>query len=176
MGPVEFRVPEGTRFPSPWWADRGIPVRGGPRRVGPPRLALEDQTIDRQSHPGGYEARVDSRVASEEARSVPSRRAWTRAWRPSDRSHCGGLRGDRTWRRLLGSRGFTRNGFATTTAHEELLRARPQGSHPSVTADPGSEREPGRSGKGPGLKALGKPARLVDTLSGASFGDRESEG
>ena len=43
--PREARRSEEGDRPSPRWFDRGIPAKGGPRRVEPPHLVIETRTL-----------------------------------------------------------------------------------------------------------------------------------
>jgi len=111
--------------------------------------------------PEGARAQVDSWSASEEARSRPSTSDLDPSVSLSRRSGSRDLRRDRTWRRLRGDRSFARTGLCEDNNSLGATSGEASNDHPSVVTDPDSERESGRSGKGPGLEALGKPARLV---------------
>jgi len=174
------RVPFGTRFARENSGSRksaGSVSKGstGASRLreargesSPRRLASEDQTGDRVFAPRRVRRdRVVSRSASEEARSSPSTSGLDPSVSLSDRSRCGDLRRDRTWRRLRGNRNFLRTGFCENDSSEELLRAGPQICHPSVAAGSGSERETERPWKGPGFGALAGASCLASALSGA---------
>lgn len=163
----ELGLPERTpaleraRGPSPKGSTGASRLREARGESSPRRLASEDQTGDRVFAPRRVRRdRVVSRSASEEARSSPNTSGLDPSVSLSDRSRCGDLRRDRTWRRLRGNRGFLRTGLCETNSSEELLRASPQICHPSVAAGSGSERETERPWKGSGSGALAEASCL----------------
>jgi len=108
--------------------DRGIPAKGGPRRVesassGPQRTRL----LTAYRAPKGVRVRVDSRTVSEETRSRPSASDLDPSASPSRRSGRGSpKRPDGRWLRRKPESLAHWPSRARTTTHKELLRAEPR--------------------------------------------------
>lgn len=87
--PREAHRSEEGRRPSPEGSDRGIPAKGGPRRVETPHLALETRNVDRDSAARGRRG-PESIPGQPPKRFGPSRTVatWSRVW-PRSRSSRG---------------------------------------------------------------------------------------
>lgn len=116
--PVSFRRRRAVSRRS----DRGIPIKGGPRRVEPPHLVARDQKVDR-----GTKAR--RRWGSESIPGRPPKRSGpSRTTRPGVGCGLGAearrdLRRDRMWRRLRGDRSRVRLVSSLNRSEERVSRA-----------------------------------------------------
>jgi hypothetical protein len=168
-----------------WWLDRGIPVRGGPRRVVLTASGHQRPESDRvPCCPRAARAQVDSWATSEEARSIPHGATWSRSWPAgaearrgiSEETGCGDgyairPRSARVWLEFEPLRGAGLSGCATVSRQRLVrvgaLRDDPQGAKRSALAGPagvsGVTAQAGRVRDGPrgrGVRRIEAPVIL----------------